>query len=336
MIRTILVRIYEGVSVIDTSRPASRILAMLELLQNRPGLTGQELADRLDVTSRTVRRYATTLQDMGIPVETNAGRKGGYALVQGFRVPPLMFSADEALGLAMALLNTTAFGTVPEPVARALEKIERVLPKDLADRIELIRTEVDFSHQPSWYQQQFPQPMVLATLAQARLGKQRVWIRYGSSHGDETAREVDPYGIGYVNGRWYLHAYCHLRRDRRTFRVDRIRRIDLLPTTFVKPEGLDIIRAIQESLAMSWQEWQVEVIVHAPLAELADEIPNHTALLEEIAPDRTRLRGTTSNLRWYACRILLLPYHMEIVQPPELREEARQHAARLTHIAESG
>ena len=101
-----------------------------------------------------------------------------------------------------------------------------------------------------------------------------------------------------------------------------------------KPEGLDIIRAIQESLAMSWQEWQVEIIVHAPIEELAEEIPSHTAMLEEIGPDRTRVRGTTSNLRWYAARILLLPYHMEILQPEELRQEARQHAARLARIAE--
>lgn len=320
--------------MIDTTRPASRILAMLELLQNRPGITGRELAERLEVTSRTVRRYAATLQDMGIPLETNAGRTGGYYLTQGYRVPPLMFSAEEALGLAMALLNAGATGTIPDPVVRAFEKIERVLPKDLADRIELIRNEVDIGGQPGWYEPNFPQPLVLATLAQARLSRNRVWIRYGSAGGDQTAREVDPYGIGNVAGRWYLHGYCHLREDRRTFRVDRIHRIDLTDKSFTRPENLDVVRAIQDSLALAWQEWEVEIIIDCPLDVLAEEIPRHTAILESLPDGRTRLRGGTSNLDWYASRVLYMPYPMEIIAPPELRDIARRHAERLTRIAE--
>ena len=115
--------------MIDTSRPASRILTMLEILQDHPGISGPELSERLDVSSRTIRRYIVTLQDMGIPVEPTPGRSGGYALRPGFRLPPLMFSADEAVGLAMALLTTQVNDcTLPEPVERALAKIERVLP----------------------------------------------------------------------------------------------------------------------------------------------------------------------------------------------------------------
>src|SRR5690606_2010714 len=109
------------VSMIDTSRPASRILTVLELLQDHPGITGPQLAERLDVSGRTVRRYITTLQDMGVPVEPTTGRLGGYALRAGFRLPPLMFSAEEALGLAVALLATrpTQDAELPTPVANA-------------------------------------------------------------------------------------------------------------------------------------------------------------------------------------------------------------------------
>ena len=321
--------------MLDTSRPASRILALLELLQDRPGISGPELADRLDVSSRTVRRYIVTLQDMGIPVEPNVGRSGGYALRPGFRLPPLMFSADEALGLAMALLTTRNPGQegLPEPVAQALAKIERVLPADLAERIETVRSEVLFPTAPEWAGNIFPQPVVMATLAQARLTSQRVWFRYGRPTGDESAREVDPYGIGNVNGRWYLHGYCHLRQDKRTFRIDRIRRVDLLPTTFEMPAGLDVIRAIQESLALSWQDWQVEIIVKHPYCELLDEVPPHFAVLEDLGNECTRLRASTSNLDWFASRVLSLPFEMEIISPPELRDAAKHHAQRLLRAA---
>lgn len=324
--------------MLDTSRPASRILALLELLQDRPGISGPELADKLDVSARTVRRYIVTLQDMGIPVEPNVGRSGGYALRPGFRLPPLMFSADEALGLAMALLTTRNPGHngLPEPVAAALAKIERVLPDDLAQRIDTIRSEVNFPSAPVWESTGFPQPGVLATLAQAKLTHQRVWFRYSRPSGDETAREVDPYGIGNVNDRWYLHGYCHLRKEKRTFRIDRIRRVDLLPQAFEMPEGLDVIKAIQESLALSWQEWQVEIIVHMPIEYVAEDVPPHFAVLESLGENLTRLRASTSNLDWFASRVVSLPFEMEIVSPPELRQAAVAHAERLLRAANGG
>ena len=246
-----------------------------------------------------------------------------------------MFSADEALGLAMALLTTQNPGQagLPKPVEQALAKIERVLPPELAERIETIRSEVLFPATPEWAGNIFPQPGVMATLAQARLTRQRVWFRYGRPTGDETAREVDPYGLGNVNGRWYLHGYCHLRKDKRTFRIDRIRRVDLLPQTFELPEGLDVIKAIQESLALSWQEWRVELIIDRPCSEVAEEVPPHFAVLEELDNCKTRLRASTSSLEWFASRILALPFEMEIVSPPELREVAKLHAERILRAA---
>ena len=322
--------------MIDTSRPASRILTMLEILQDHPGISGPELSERLDVSSRTIRRYIVTLQDMGIPVEPTPGRSGGYSLRPGFRLPPLMFSADEAVGLAMALLTTQVHDcALPEPVEHALAKIERVLPPELSERIAVMRSEVEFYVPEYWQNSGFPSPGVLASLAQARLARQRVWFRYGRPTGDETAREVDPYGIGIVNGRWYLHGWCHLRNAKRTFRIDRIRRVDVLPKPFDMPEGLDVIRAIQDSLALSWDEYKVELIVTAPLCDVEEFLPRHFAVLEDLQDGRVRVQASSSSLYYFASRAFALPYPMEIISPPELVELAREQAERLLAAAGS-
>ena len=172
--------------MLDTSRPASRILSVLELLQNRPGITGPQLADELDVSARTVRRYITTLQDMGVPVEPTTGRFGGYALRPGFRLPPMMFNADEALGLATALLaaKPTENAELPAGVESALAKIERVLPPDLARRVRALRASIHFPEDDGLGTPVFPDPQVLAHLAQACLGPYRLWLR--STRPDES------------------------------------------------------------------------------------------------------------------------------------------------------
>src|SRR5690625_2013335 len=186
-----------------------------------------------------------------------------------------MFSADEALGLAVALLTTrpTMESELPPGVEHALTKIERVLPPELAGRVEALREAVALPNDENLGTPVFPDPHILAKLAQAYLGHSRIWMRYGRPDGDETAREVDPYGIGTIFGRWYLLGWCHLRNDRRTFRIDRIRRVDILEDPFEPPEGLDIIAAIEESLAMSWQNWQIEIEVEASPGDVRRDLP---------------------------------------------------------------
>lgn len=323
--------------MLDTSRPASRILTVLELLQDHPGITGPQLAERLDVSGRTVRRYITTLQDMGIPVEPTTGRLGGYALRTGFRLPPMMFSAEEALGLAIALLNTrpSADAELPEEVASAIGKIERVLPDELKARIESIRQSVVMPASDEIPRDAFPDPGILAQLCQAHLTRRRVWFRYGRPDGDETAREVDPYGIVSLFGRWYLHGWCYLRNARRTFRIDRIRRVDTLPQTFETPGDLDILEEVERSLALSWAEHMVEVHVDAPIEAVRENLPTNLMVLEELPGDRTRLRSSTSNLEWFAWRIAPIPFPMTIVEPIEMRSVMERIAARLQGIAQA-
>jgi predicted DNA-binding transcriptional regulator YafY len=323
--------------MLDTSRPASRILTVLELLQDHPGITGPQLAERLDVSGRTVRRYITTLQDMGVPVEPTTGRLGGYSLRTGFRLPPMMFSAEEALGLAIALLSTrpTQDAELPREVASALSKIERVLPKELNDRIDSIRQSVVVPAGDEIPRDAFPNPAILAQLCQAHLMGRRIWFRYSRPDGDQTAREVDPYGIVSLFGRWYLHGWCYLRQSRRTFRVDRIRRVDILPQTFGIPEGLDILQEVEKSLALSWAEHLVELHVDAPIAAVRENLPTNLVVLDELPDGRTRLRSSTSSLEWFAWRIAPIPFPMTVVEPPEMRQVLRAIAQRMQAIADA-
>lgn len=322
--------------MLDTSRPASRILAVLELLQNRPGITGPQLADELDVSGRTVRRYITTLQDMGVPVEPTTGRFGGYALRPGFRLPPMMFSADEALGLAMALLATrpTRETQLPPGVENALLKIERVLPPDLVRRMDALREAISYPANDDLGDRAFPDPNLLAQLAQACLSGNRIWMRYSRPNGDETARNVDPYGIGTIFGRWYLHGWCYLRNEQRTFRIDRIRRVDCLPETFETPADLDVMAEIEHSLALAYSRWSVLMEIDAPAFAVRAHLPRHFAIIDPIDNDRCRIRATTNTLESFAWRIAEFPYPMRIIEPPELRDIFRTFGNRMMAIAD--
>ncbi|MDQ3094457.1 MAG: HTH domain-containing protein, partial [Actinomycetota bacterium] len=144
-------------------RPAARLLILLELLQDRPGISGPAIAERLGVSTRTVRRYVATLQDMGIPVAPSPGRLGGYRLLPGFRLPPLMFNAEEAVGLAVALLATraTAYDDLPTAVSSAFGKIQRVLPTSLARQLDALRQVTRLPNQTSTGRRRFPDPAVL-------------------------------------------------------------------------------------------------------------------------------------------------------------------------------
>jgi predicted DNA-binding transcriptional regulator YafY len=323
------------VNVQDATRPTSRILAMLELLQDRPGMSGPALATELGVTTRTIRRYVVTLQDMGIPVEPAAGRTGGYWLRPGFRLPPLMFSADEAIGLSVALLGTRTSSTdeLPMPVTRALAKIERVLPKELANQIATIRDGFTVAEMGWPTRDAFPDPSVLAKVTQAAMSHQRCWMRYGRPDGDQTAREIDPYGVLLFSGLWYVHGWCHLRKGTRTFRVDRIRRIDVLPRQFDPPDGFDVQDAVLRSIANAWTRWQIEIEVAAPVEEVRAWIPPTVVVLESVDADRTRMIGGTENLDWFATRLGELPFPMTIRRPAELGPKMREIGERMLAMA---
>ncbi len=320
--------------MVEATKPASRILAMLELLQDRPGMTGPALSEALGVTTRTIRRYVATLQDMGIPVEPNAGRIGGYWLRPGYRMPPLMFSAEEAIGLAVALLTTRVSNSadLPEPVANALAKIERSLPQELATRIDTIRNGFQMARNPWPETGVFPKPEVLAELIQASLAHRRCWIRYGSWEGNQTSRDIDPYGVLFLDGRWYVHGWCHLRQDARTFRIDRIRRMDIMPQEF-EPPVIDIEDAVLRSIAMTRSGGEFELLIEAPLDQVRGWLPPPLAILEAIDENHTRAFGTTDNPMWLAARVGGLPFGVTVVRLDSLKSAMREMGQRMIAAA---
>ena len=246
-----------------------------------------------------------------------------------------MFSADEAIGLAVALLTSRLGGSddLPEPVAGALAKIERSLPVELAERIRLIREGFRMAQSPYPLSSVFPQPEVLARLIQAALTHNRCWIRYGSSRDDHTSRDIDPYGVLFVDGRWYVHGWCHLRKATRTFRIDRVRRADVLPEQFQPPEDFDLEMAVLSSLNLSRGGGSFELEVSAPPDAVRWFIPPSTAMVEPIDARTTRVHGTTENPHWLAARIAEMPFPVRVTQLESLREAMRDIAARLTAAA---
>ncbi len=313
-------------------RPTTRVLAVLELLQSYPRLTGADLAARLEVDTRSIRRYVATLQDLGIPVEGDAGRFGGYRLRPGFKLPPLMFSEDEVLAVGVGLLSVRHLGlgeTAPA-VERALAKLDRVLPSPLRHQVRAIQAGLAFS--PIGGPAALTDgKLVLALSSAAREGR-RVWLRHRTWDGEETRREVDPYGLVYHRGRWYLAGWCHLRDDRRLFRVDCV--LEVLPREdrFARPPDFDAVAFVLDSLARLPFGQEVEVLLHTTLEQARRAVPEDLAVLEETS-DGVLMRLETDDFEWTARTLVGLGRRFTVIRPPELRDALRRLGNELTAMA---
>lgn len=309
--------------------PAGRVLSLLERVQERPGLTAPRLAADLGVSERTVRRYVATLQELGIPVEAGRGRYGGHRLQPGFRMPPLMLTSDEAVAVTLAL--AVIRGARPDAdgsAETALAKLMQVLPRRVASRVGDVLDAVSPASE-GWLAGGIPNPGMLAALATGVVERRRCRLRHGSAGGETTVREVNPYGVAVVRGWCYLHAWCHLRQARRTFRIDRLDRVDLLDTTFRMPESLDVVAAVERSLALARPEWPVSLLLDAPLAEVEPWFPRYLGVCEAVGRDTTRVRSSTSNLDYFVLRISDHPFTMTVEEPPELRAAFARCAERM-------
>ena len=316
-------------------RPTTRVLAVLELLQSHGRMTGAELARRLEVDPRTARRYIETLQDLGIPVEAERGRYGAYRLRPGYKLPPLMFGEEEALALTLGLLAARRIGLADAApaVEGALAKVERVLPDALRERVRAVEDALVLAIRPA---EAAPLNGVVVTLSAAVKEGRRVWLRYRSQQtGEETAREFDPYGLVYREGRWYATGYCHLRQDRRLFRLDRISAIEPRAETFERPDGFDPLAEVERSIASRPGDWPVEVVLEATLEEARARVSPVVALLEP-TPGGVLLHGHTENLDWMARYLAGLGFPLEVRRPPELRAALRRLARQLAVSAGRG
>ncbi|MEV1005759.1 YafY family protein [Streptomyces sp. NPDC049881] len=314
------------------SHPLTRVLTLLELLQSHAGLTGAELAERLATDARTVRRHVALLRDLGIPVEAERGRHGGYRLARGYRMPPLVLTNDEALAVVLGLLaaERLGMGTTTVAGAGARAKIERVLPRSLREPLAAMRETLLFT--ANAVAGQAPESGVLLALAQASRAGTAVGITYRSGREERSERDIDPYGVVFHTGRWYLVGHDHLRGDLRTFRIDRVAAVAPRARAFTVPDGFDPVAHLTANLAQGAYRWQVEVTVHGPLDEIARRLRGAAVTLTE-RPTGVLLRVQAERLDGTAHLLASLPWPFTIHQPDELRPELRKLAARLTASA---
>src|SRR5258708_7282840 len=310
----------------------SRVLAVLDLLQNHGQMRGDDLAARLEVDVRTVRRYALILRERGIPVEVKRGSYGGYSLPAGYR-QPLALTKDEALALTYGLLGAgkQALGLDERDAARTLKKVTRVLPAATRDLIGALdgavtfatpRPAGDIGGAPKW----------LDAVVQAIQARQRVRIHYHAQKGDVTERDVDPYQVAYRAGRWYLVGHCHLRADLRVFRLDHIQHARALAETFT-PQPVDAIAAVERSIAQVPWPWDFALLPDPPLDTLRSRMPATVASFPPQA-DGVLLRGFADDLDWLAWTLSCLRCPLVIVRPVELPDPVRRLADRLRTIAD--
>ena len=313
--------------------PTTRVLTILELLQSRGRMGGPELAARLEVDLRTVRRYIAMLQDMGIPVETTRGPGGGYRLRPGFKLPPLVFTDDEALAITFSLMMARRQGGLADAPALegVLAKIERVLPEALRSRVQAVQSSVAFVSEPPAGQPPSEQVLLFSTAVQQQ---RRVRVRYRSGR-EDSERSVDPYGVVMHWDLWYVVGWCHLRRAVRVFRLDRILETELEDEHFERPTDFNSLEVVLDALAKAPGGWSVEVLLETTLEDAKRLIPPEVAMLEE-ARGGVLLRAHTKQLEWLARHMLTWERSFIIRHPQELREALRTVAAEACALAEVG
>lgn len=306
--------------------PTARALLALELVQGTPGITADRLADKLGVSERAARRYVGILREAGIPIESVRGPYGGYRLGRGLRLPPLMFSATEALGLVMAVLDGHHQASDPtDPVGGALGKLVRALPEPVAAQAEAVRRTTAPAPDRGAAR---PDPQTTTALVRACANHQQVRLGYRSEAGSEWVSQVDPWAVVVRHGRWYLLCRSHRTDARRAYRIDRVKEVEVLDDTFHPPANLDPVAVLEEHLAVGW-EYEVEVIIDAPFDTAARCLPRTLGRLEPLDAGTCRLVGSTSNPVWYAEELAAAPAPFRILRGPEVQQAVRVLGQRL-------
>lgn len=335
--------------------PATRLLAALDLLQARPRITAARLAERLGVDARSARRYITRLRDLGIPIEAERGPYGGYHLLPGYKLPPLMLTDDEALAVTLGLVAARDLGlsgALPA-VEGALGKIERVLPVAVRERVSAVRQTVALDIGPGGSDANIGEPATSASepvgtrvalgsaatttrwlpvLGLAAQQGRRVRMRYQSRASGQTERELDPYGLVYHGGRWYAVGFCHLRRAARVFRLDRVLLAEPRDERFERPPDFDGLAFALQSFAAIPDRWLVEVVLETTLERIRWMVPPGFATLEE-TPTGVTLRAYDHDLDHAARFLAGLGCALRVRRPPELLAALHRLATRLSSAA---
>lgn len=315
---------------------SSRLLRVLSLLQTRSHWAGGELAERLEVHPRTLRRDIDRLRQLGYPIHASSGVAGGYAFRAGQALPPLMLDDDEAQAVAIAL-RIAAAGTVSgveESSLRALVKLEQVMPARLRRRIDALRTAI--------LPMQRAGPTVdadmLATLAAACRDQLHVGFAYRDGQGRSTTRQVEPQGLVHTGSRWYLVAWDPARDDWRTFRIDRVEGPATTGGHFAPraaPGGGNLSAYVAGTLAVAIQGEQARVVLHQAIEVMSQRIPPSAALLEAIDDTRCLMRCGAQQLDSLVYWLMALDVEFDVLEPPALLARLRVAGERIARALSS-
>jgi predicted DNA-binding transcriptional regulator YafY len=312
------------------SQTSSRLLELLSLLQGRRDWPGSDLAGRLDVSGRTIRRDMERLRDLGYPVESLSGPAGGYRLRAGSAMPPLLLDDEEAIAIAVGL-RTAARASVTgieETAVRALVKLEQVLPAHLRRRVAALGS-ATFTLPAAG---PTVDPQHLTTIAAACRDSECLRFGYRSRDGTDSRREVEPHSLVNHGRRWYLVAWDRRRDDWRTFRIDRLARpastgVRFMPRTL---PATDAAAYVKQSITGAPNRFEARVTLHVAAEEIASRVPAYWGTIEPIDAHACEYRTGDDNLGWLALRVAMLGVDFEVHEPPELVEHLRALASRLT------
>lgn len=312
---------------------ATRLLSLIMLLQSKPQWKASELSEELNVSERTIHRYMGMLEEMGIPIYSERGPYGGFSLMRGYKLPPLIFTAEEATVLYMgANLVEAVWGEVYEDAVTAVTaKLDNVLPDELRHEVAQVQQGLVVSELAA--RDYRPWSKTLQTLRECVSSRRGVLLTYRDFSLEETCREVDPYALTFRWGLWYLVGFCRLREALRTFRVDRIEGATPLARRFSIPDGFSAKAYVDAS--MRWQN-RYTMVVHlsAAAAPYVRERMEHWMDLRDHEDGSITVRMQVADLEWATSWVLSQGEAAEVLEPPELVDRVRREAkAILTRYA---
>jgi predicted DNA-binding transcriptional regulator YafY len=309
-------------------------LAVLELLQTHGRMSGADMARRLEVDGRTLRRYIVMLEQIGIPITAERGRHGGYALMPGFKLPPMMFTDDEALALSLGLLAARGLGLAEAApaVASAHAKLERIMPDGLRRRVSAIDDTVRLDLRAPSYRDAPPSDnAALSALSMAAKEGRRVHLHYRAG-GVDSERDFDTYGLAYYGGYWYAVGHCYLRQDMRTFRLDRVRQVLPARGLVRRPPGFDALEHLRLAVATVPRRFAARILMQTDLESARRAFIDTIGLFEQTA-EGVLLHNQSDELGWLARQLAAAPFEIRVLEPEALRDELRTVGERLLRAA---
>ena len=314
---------------------SGRLLQLLSLLQARRDWPGAELAERLEVSGRTIRRDVERLRELGYPVDSLTGPAGGYRLRAGTAIPPLLLDDDEAIAIAVGLRTAAraSVAGIEETSVRALVKLEQVLPAPLRRRVQALGSAMiaPAAGGPT------VDPQHLTAIAAACRDSECLRFAYTSRDGTDTRREVEPHALVNFGRRWYLVAWDRRREDWRSFRVDRLARPASTGVRFTarRLPAKDAAAFVNQSIVGAPNRFEARVTLRASADEVAGRVPAHWGTIEAIDAHTCEYRTGDDDLWWLSMRVAMLPVDFEVHGPPELIEHLRVLTDRLERATPS-